>query len=243
MLLHRIPADAASESDLPIREAAPQIAKHDPLCRGEPIWVGWTPTLSRSHGQELIERDAELRSPSGMRDILFIYTAAFAYGNIPAPSRRRNFVRHHWSNEGDHPPTSGGFVNEPLPILRLKPSSRRQAKPQDSAMDEAEAAKRQKAAELLDELRGIDPDLWHPSNPRPLAVGIHKQIYPVAERINMSRKAVRNFLAWWTRSHAYREALMAPRAKRHNLDGTSAGPVSGLHADQARESEMQRKAS
>lgn len=134
-------------------------------------------------------------------------------------------------------------MNKPLPILRLKTPSRRQEKPRDSAMDQAEAAKRQKAAELLEDLRRIDPDLWHPSNPRPLAVGIHKQIYRVAERIGMSRKAVRNFLAWWSSSHAYRQALMAPRAQRYNLDGSSAGPVSALHADQARRSETQRKAS
>jgi len=134
-------------------------------------------------------------------------------------------------------------VNKPLPILRLNISSRRQAKSRDDAMDQAEAAKRQKSAELLEELRRIKQDVWDAANPRPLAVGIHKQIYPVAERIGMSRKAVRNFLAWWTSSHAYRHALMEPRAKRHNLDGTPADPVSELHADQARESETQRKAS
>jgi len=134
-------------------------------------------------------------------------------------------------------------VNKSLPILRLKTSSRRQVEHRDGAMDQAEAAKRQKAAELLEALRSVDASLWDPSNPRPLAIGIHQQIFPFAERIGMSRKAVRNFLAWWTSSHAYRHALMEPRVERHNLDGTAAGPVSELHADQARESEMQRKAS
>ena len=134
-------------------------------------------------------------------------------------------------------------MNKPLPILRLKTSSRRQTTPQDDAKASAEALKRQKSAELLVELRKISPDVWDAASPLPLAIGIHKQIYPVAARIGMSRKAVRNFLAWWTSSHTYRYALMQPRVERHNLDGTLAGPVSELHANQARAFEMQRKAS
>jgi sRNA-binding protein len=69
----------------------------------------------------------------------------------------------------------------------------------------------------------------------PLAIGIHKQLYPVAERMQTSRRALRGFLSRWTSSSSYQGALAQPGASRFNLDGSPAGAVSQKHGDRARQ--------
>jgi sRNA-binding protein len=83
-----------------------------------------------------------------------------------------------------------------------------------------------------------EPD---PVAPAPLAVGVHKQMYPLIERIGISRRFLRDFLRSWTRSEAYRQALVEPEAWRYNVDGSAAAPVSPSEAEQARE-QMERRA-
>lgn len=88
--------------------------------------------------------------------------------------------------------------------------------------------------DLLAALQVLAPELWNPEAPVPLAVGIHKQLYPLAERLRMSRRALRGFLGRWTSASAYQRAMAAPGAQRFNLDGTVAEPVSPQHAEIAR---------
>ena len=90
-------------------------------------------------------------------------------------------------------------------------------------------------AEFLAELRNVAPDLWDPDNPTPLAVGIHKQLYPIAERMEVSRRSLRRFLSRWTSSRPYQRALSEPGACRFNLDGSPAGEVSQQHGETARQ--------
>lgn len=114
-------------------------------------------------------------------------------------------------------------MNAQRPTLTLR--RRRVPDGADSALTEKERIKRANASRLLEILREISPQVWDASTPLPLAIGIHRQIYPLLDRVPMSRRALRNFLAWWTGSEAYQRALRAPNACRHNVDGTVAGPV------------------
>lgn len=132
------------------------------------------------------------------------------------------------------------------PVLSLK--TRKKAKrsepdPGSSAdgADGADGDDGEKTAGLLRELRAIAPELWDPAAPAPLAVGVHKQMYPLIERIGISRRFLRDFLRSWTRSDAYRLALVEPGAWRYNVDGSAAAPVSPSEAEQARE-QVERRA-
>lgn len=97
--------------------------------------------------------------------------------------------------------------------------------------------------ELLAELQALAPELWDPDDPVPLAIGIHRQLYPLAERLQMSRRALRKFLSRWTSSEAYQRALAEPGACRYNLDGSPAGEVSEQHRNEARQQAAPRRSS
>lgn len=87
---------------------------------------------------------------------------------------------------------------------------------------------------FLAELQTLAPRLWNPDEPLPLAIGIHKQLYPVAERMQVSRRFLRRFLSRWTASPAYQTAMSEAGAVRVNLDGSPAGEVSEAHGERAR---------
>ncbi len=88
--------------------------------------------------------------------------------------------------------------------------------------------------DLLAALQAAAPDLWNPRAPVPLAIGIHKQLYSIAEEVRMSRRSLRRFLSEWTSSSVYRRAMLEPEAKRYNLDGSEAEAVSEEHRVEAR---------
>lgn len=88
---------------------------------------------------------------------------------------------------------------------------------------------------FLAELQSEAPDLWNPEKPVPLAIGIHKQLYPIAERLHVSRRFLRRFLARWTAMPSYQRAMSEPGAVRSNLDGSPAGEVSEVHGARARQ--------
>ncbi|HEX7037093.1 MAG TPA: ProQ/FINO family protein [Pseudomonadales bacterium] len=150
-------------------------------------------------------------------------------------------------------------MNEPKPVLTLK-RPRREPKrptvkastpvtPKSAAMAKAVAKAKSAASakvvqapvfktvsdeRFLAELQGEAPDLWNPDKPVPLAIGIHKQLYPVAERLHVSRRFLRRFLARWTAMPSYQRAMSEPGAMRLNLDGSPAGEVSEVHGERAR---------
>ena len=76
--------------------------------------------------------------------------------------------------------------------------------------------------------------------PKPLAIGIDKAIVageatkPEEERIN--QKVVRRFLAKYTRSVAYKEAMQSAGSTRINLQGEEVEKVTPEHAEIARKS-------
>ena len=76
--------------------------------------------------------------------------------------------------------------------------------------------------------------------PKPLAIGIDKAIVageatkPEEERIN--QKVVRRFLAKYTRSVAYKEAMQSAGSTRINLEGEEVEKVTPEHAEIARKS-------
>lgn len=88
-------------------------------------------------------------------------------------------------------------------------------------------------ADLLAELQSMAPQVWDPARPAPLAVGIHRQLNPVAEAKGMSRRFVRRFLGRWTSSPAYLCALCRPDAQRFNADGSGAEAVLERHRERA----------
>ena len=77
---------------------------------------------------------------------------------------------------------------------------------------------------MIAELAKKYPKAITPSNPVPLAIGIHKQVDPKFP-LSKVRKAIRRY----TSKQKYIVALTRPGAIRYNLDGSIAGPVSGDH--------------
>jgi sRNA-binding protein len=123
-------------------------------------------------------------------------------------------------------------VTPAKPILKLKGPKRGDKAPA-SKRPAVEPLTERTDDEILAELRTIAPDLWNAARPVPLAIGIHKQLYPVAERLQMSRSSLRRFLSRWTGASAYQQALSQPGASRFNLDGSVAGEVSSQHGERA----------
>lgn len=101
---------------------------------------------------------------------------------------------------------------EPKPILRLK-RPRRAEEPADGRRL------------LLDELQTLAPQVWNAEQPLPLAVGVHRQLFPLGERHGMSRSAVRRFLTDWTSAEPYQLALAADGSRRFDANGEPAGEV------------------
>jgi hypothetical protein len=151
-------------------------------------------------------------------------------------------------------------VNEPKPVLTLKRPRRELKRPavkasspvtaKSAAMAKAVAKAKSAAGakvvqapvfrtvsdeRFLAELQSEAPDLWNPEKPVPLAIGIHKQLYPIAERLLVSRRFLRRFLARWTAMPSYQRAMSEPGAVRSNLDGSAAGEVSDVHGERARQ--------
>lgn len=140
-------------------------------------------------------------------------------------------------------------MTETKPILKLKRPRRggdepaltqpgRQRLQSKARSVKAVASPLRKAADqedrLLAALRRLAPETWDPEQPRPLAVGIHAQIFPVAEPLGISRSAVRRFLTRWTSRPAYLAALSQPGAVRHDVDGQQSVAVEQRHGRRAR---------
>lgn len=106
------------------------------------------------------------------------------------------------------------------PILKLKRP--RAAAPVDSPL-----------CAFFRDLQARQPTLWDPSRPLPLAVGMHRQLFPIGEARQLSRSDVRRFLQKWTSSRSYLAALAEPEARRFNLDGSPAGQVSPRDRERA----------
>lgn len=133
-------------------------------------------------------------------------------------------------------------MNQTRPVLTLKRPARARKKPEQvrparhaRAVAEAPPRRTPSDEELLVELQALAPELWNPDAPVPLAIGIHRQLYPLAERLQMSRRGLRKFLSRWTASEGYRQALAETGARRYDLDGSPAGEVSEEHRDEARQ--------
>jgi ProQ/FINO family len=67
------------------------------------------------------------------------------------------------------------------------------------------------------------------SKPRPLAVGIYRQIRAVVDNTELRSRDLSAFLAAWTHRKSYRAALERG-VRRVNLDGSDAGPAFGAKA-------------
>jgi sRNA-binding protein len=85
--------------------------------------------------------------------------------------------------------------------------------------------------------RGPDQlrDLFDPKHPKPLAIGIKRQI--VAELGMDDRKArqLGRLLGMWCGRPSYLEALAADGATRHGIDGRPVEPVTAEHQAVARD--------
>ena len=80
------------------------------------------------------------------------------------------------------------------------------------------------------------PKAIRPTDPVPLAIGVHKQV-----GLQISLTQARRTLKRYTQKKAYLEALARPGALRYNLDGSIAGPVSGEHSAKAQKA-LERRA-
>jgi len=78
------------------------------------------------------------------------------------------------------------------------------------------------------------PELFTAGNVRPLAIGIQKDLAE-ARPENVSHLGISRALARWVQQSAYQQALAAEGARRFNLDGSDAGPVSDDHRNHAKE--------
>ncbi len=73
-------------------------------------------------------------------------------------------------------------------------------------------------------------------NPKPLALGIHKQL---AERFKLG--CAYRLVGGYTKRRKYLQAVASPDSYRINLDGSIAGPVSEEHAEHALNQLRKRK--
>ena len=76
-----------------------------------------------------------------------------------------------------------------------------------------------------------------PNKPKPLAIGIHKQLQQLElvkpDSVLNSEKLIKLFLNIYTKSWQYQKSL-ALKANRYNLDGTIAGQVEQNQTESAR---------
>jgi sRNA-binding protein len=117
---------------------------------------------------------------------------------------------------------------ESKPILRLKRPRRAEGPPDARSL-------------LLDELRALAPAVWNADQPLPLAVGVHRQLFPLGEHHGMSRSAVRRFLTEWTSAEPYQLALAADASSRFDANGDPAGEVRERDRSRARERVERRR--
>lgn len=67
-------------------------------------------------------------------------------------------------------------------------------------------------------LKATHPDVFDRKRPKPLAVGIDKQI--AAEFPAVPPRVLSSFLKFWTSRWAYHVAVAKPDSERFNLDGS-----------------------
>ena len=113
-------------------------------------------------------------------------------------------------------------------------AQKRALAPEPKNFTERQAAgrtKHERFNNLLAALRGVAPEAFC-SPPRPLAIGIDRQIRDLAGA-SVSKRDLSWCLRWWTSTPAYLAAL-AHGGPRVNLDGTIAGEVEPSHREHAR---------
>ena len=74
------------------------------------------------------------------------------------------------------------------------------------------------------------PDVFHPDSPKPLTVGVHKQLKEAMPDASMS--LVRDYLRRWTRRPNYFRAV-ANNEYRYNIDGSQSEVLDPDHRQQA----------
>ena len=136
----------------------------------------------------------------------------------------------------------------------IKVDNNKTNRPNKSKLSQEELEKKHKAIELHKQQKEqaitfykqhfsyfskLYPNCFN-ETPKPLAIGIDKAIMageatkPEEERIN--QKVVRRFLAKYTRSVAYKEAMQSAGSARINLLGEEVEKVAPEHAEIARKS-------
>jgi ProP effector len=88
----------------------------------------------------------------------------------------------------------------------------------DNGMGEGRIARRVAALDLLS---GLAPDVFDIERPKPLAIGIDRELIA----FGMEQEAIGDALRWWTKRPGYFRALAAG-GPRYALDGSEAGVVS-----------------
>jgi len=81
------------------------------------------------------------------------------------------------------------------------------------------------------------PGAFDLEHPKPLALGIHKQL---AETFKLG--CAYRLVGCYTKRRKYLQAVASPSSYRINLDGSIADPVSGEHAEYALNQLRKRKA-
>jgi len=88
----------------------------------------------------------------------------------------------------------------------------------------------------LKRLVDAHPRAFDLENPKPLALGIHKQLTE-----GFKPGCAYRLVGGYTERSKYLQALTSHHSYRINLDGSIAGPVSGEHADYAQNQLWKRK--
>lgn len=144
-----------------------------------------------------------------------------------------------------HTPQKLNIVDGKIVLNKPKASKSQEntmpTKPYDGETGLEFNARQKKAAKALRQklLKGIVetltksyPDIFDKAHPKPLAIGIHKQIR--AKHPNISRKLTEITMRRWTSTKKYR-AVLIPGADRYNLDGSV--------SDQVTQSQIKHKSS
>lgn len=115
------------------------------------------------------------------------------------------------------------------PILRLNKPSRRANRTTAQVIEDD--CRRPTGTELLAQLASHYPALFHPANPKPLAIGIHAAM---RDDSGMSGAKIRRALYRWCNSREYLQAI-AKGGPRWGVDGMPDGFIAKIEAANARE--------
>ena len=133
------------------------------------------------------------------------------------------------------------FVKKDFTVLPVHSSppvlSEEERQAQEKAR--AKAAKEKRAYEVLRYFIKVFPKLFSVKDPKPLALGVHKDIFERVEKEGITKKEISKALGRYITRKAYFQCVIEG-GDRYDLDGNKTGKVGEEHIEEARK-KLKRK--